>query len=56
MVCVYMQSYTCPVSGFSFSMKLEVLEYCTSGALQRAIEAKETLEDKTTLQVRTYVR
>jgi len=51
-----MQSYTCPVSGFSFSMKLEVLEYCTSGALQRAIEAKETLEDKTTLQVRTYVR
>ncbi|KAJ1273523.1 hypothetical protein BS78_06G287400 [Paspalum vaginatum] len=43
-------SYTCPASGFSFSMKSEVLQYCHSGALQRAVEAKATLDDKTTLQ------
>ena len=50
-VYVYMQNFICPVTGISFGTKNEVLDYCASGGLQRAIEAKNTLDDKTTLQV-----
>jgi len=46
-----MQNFICPVTGISFGTKNEVLDYCASGGLQRAIEAKNTLDDKTTLQV-----
>ncbi|TVU13242.1 hypothetical protein EJB05_40777, partial [Eragrostis curvula] len=42
-------NYTCPV-GFMFKEKHDVLDYCSSGALQRAIDANATLDDKTTLQ------
>ena len=54
-VYVYMQNFICPVTGISFGTKNEVLDYCASGGLQRAIEAKNTLDDKTTLQVSLVV-
>ncbi|XP_062227495.1 uncharacterized protein LOC133925657 [Phragmites australis] len=42
--------YVCAVGGFEFNYEFEVLEYVSSGALGRAVEANATLEDKTTLQ------
>ncbi|CAD6261690.1 unnamed protein product [Miscanthus lutarioriparius] len=44
-------NFICHVTGISFGTKNEVLNYCGSGGLERAIEAKNTLDDKTTLQV-----
>lgn len=46
-----LQSYICPASGFEFSSKSEVLDYCFSGGIERAQAGKNTLNDKTTLQV-----
>ncbi|OEL38004.1 hypothetical protein BAE44_0000977 [Dichanthelium oligosanthes] len=42
--------YICPVSGLNLSMMSEVLDYCFSGAMDRGIAAKETLDDESTLQ------
>ena len=47
-----MQAYICPVSGLKFKMMEEVLDYCFSDGIERAIAGKEALQDKTTLQVR----
>ncbi|KAG2569855.1 hypothetical protein PVAP13_7NG444700 [Panicum virgatum] len=43
-------AYICPVSGLKFKMMEEVLDYCFSDGIERAIAGKETLQDKTTLQ------
>ncbi|XP_025823305.1 uncharacterized protein LOC112899166 isoform X2 [Panicum hallii] len=43
-------AYICPVSGLKFAMMREVLDYCCSDGMERAIAGKETLQDKTTLQ------
>ena len=48
---IYMQAYICPVSGLKFKMMEEVLDYCFSDGIERAIAGKEALQDKTTLQV-----
>ncbi|KAG2575766.1 hypothetical protein PVAP13_7KG372000 [Panicum virgatum] len=43
-------AYICPASGVKFKTMKEVLDYCFSDGMERAIAAKETLQDKTTLQ------
>ncbi|KAF8769307.1 hypothetical protein HU200_006821 [Digitaria exilis] len=43
-------SFICPVTGFRFGLKSEVLHYCSSGAMDRAQAGKNTLDDSTTLQ------
>ncbi|RLM73764.1 hypothetical protein C2845_PM15G26340 [Panicum miliaceum] len=43
-------AYICPVSGLKFTMMREVLDYCCSDGMERAIAGKETLQDKTTPQ------
>ncbi|CAL5024648.1 unnamed protein product [Urochloa decumbens] len=42
--------YICPVSGLKFKLMSQVLDYCVSDGMERAIKGKETLQDKTTLQ------
>ena len=42
---IYMQAYICPVSGLKFKMMEEVLDYCFSDGIERAIAGKETLQD-----------
>ncbi|KAF8659972.1 hypothetical protein HU200_058054 [Digitaria exilis] len=48
--CLRHVSFTCPLTGFRFGLKSEVLHYCSSGAMDRAQAGKNTLDDNTTLQ------